>query len=510
MAELRDLRETARKLEQARRWNEALSAYEGVLAASEGEEVDPALLNRVGDLRVRAGEADGALALYERAAEAYRDARFHNNAIALCRKILRLAPGRIPVYLTLGRLHAANGFLADARGSYLEYAGRAGRVGQVDASLEALRELANLTPEDVEVRELLAGQLHTHGRRAEAVEQLRVLMGVLGSRGAFDRVEAVRDRIRQIDPAAHSSPLELPGSPTPCDRAFDELSWGADPLPPAFGGEEREAEAATRGGDEEGEDDSPFSSALEVSKRISATDTGRAAVELEEDAAELEPLGLDLEWPIEGEAEPRREFEIGGCEPHLPEAETASPDAPASIRAEEAYVDLRSLVLEDHGESDGRVRFDVAPEARSGIEEHDLAAALAHFGKEVTSHLPPRDHITHYDLGLAFRSMGMLDEAIARLQTALLGGASPLPVLEALGLCFMEKGQPQVAGRIFARALDVAGAEESELIGILYHFGRCEEATGRLASAAERYERVLAVDISFRDAADRLTGLSAG
>ncbi|MBV9110795.1 MAG: hypothetical protein JO306_15400, partial [Gemmatimonadetes bacterium] len=55
----------------------------------------------------------------------------------------------------------------------------------------------------------------------------------------------------------------------------------------------------------------------------------------------------------------------------------------------------------------------------------------------------------------------------------------------------------------------LAGATDAELVGVLYQLGRSEEAMGRPRQAADYYERVLSVDIRFRDAGNRLDTLRA-
>ena len=73
------------------------------------DDTDLTLYNRVGDLYQKSGDTQLAVSYYERAAEKYGEGGFHNNAIALCNKILRLSPGRSSVYLKLGMLFAASG-----------------------------------------------------------------------------------------------------------------------------------------------------------------------------------------------------------------------------------------------------------------------------------------------------------------------------------------------------------------------------------------------------------------
>ena len=60
------------------------------------------------------------------------------------------------------------------------------------------------------------------------------------------------------------------------------------------------------------------------------------------------------------------------------------------------------------------------------------------------------DHQSHYDLGVAYKEMGLLDEAIAEFQKALRGTEHRVPTYEALGQCFIEKEQYQIAATILS------------------------------------------------------------
>jgi tetratricopeptide (TPR) repeat protein len=76
-----------------------------------------------------------------------------------------------------------------------------------------------------------------------------------------------------------------------------------------------------------------------------------------------------------------------------------------------------------------------------------------------------------------------------------------------LGLCFFDKGQFEVASTVLRRAVDGDPGSEQEKIGLLYWLGRCEEEKSRPAEALVHYQRVFAVDISFKDIGRRVDSL---
>ena len=118
------------------------------------------------------------------------------------------------------------------------------------------------------------------------------------------------------------------------------------------------------------------------------------------------------------------------------------------------------------------------------------------------------DFQSHYDLGVAFKEMGLLDEAIAEFQKALRAPEGKLRTSEALGACFIEKGAFVVAESILRRGLELPATGDQERVGVLYWLGRALEEVGKKPEARDLYGRVVAVDIHFHDVALRVKALA--
>ena len=147
------LKEQARRHEQNEEWQKALDLYRKAIGKLEAEDQpDIGLYNRVGDLFVRVGRLQDAVENYVKAVDLYMEAEFPNNAIAVCKKIIRNLPNRNDAYLRMGQIRAQQGFLPDARVNFLTYAERMQQAGDLDESFRALVEFCDLAPEDVGVR----------------------------------------------------------------------------------------------------------------------------------------------------------------------------------------------------------------------------------------------------------------------------------------------------------------------------------------------------------------------
>ncbi|MCH9015288.1 MAG: tetratricopeptide repeat protein [Gemmatimonadetes bacterium] len=174
------------------------------------------------------------------------------------------------------------------------------------------------------------------------------------------------------------------------------------------------------------------------------------------------------------------------------------------------FVDLAALILDDEDEpADKSSRMRTRDSmVSSGDEQADFSAVLSEFKKGIEENIAEDDSEAHYDLGVAFKEMGLLDEAIAEFQKALRGSQARLKTAEALGMCFFEKGQHSVAATVLKRAIDSDEGTDDDKIGMLYWAGRCEEEQGNGESARNYYQRVFAVDIQFEDVGDRVANLA--
>ncbi|MGA2384091.1 MAG: tetratricopeptide repeat protein [Gemmatimonadales bacterium] len=190
-----------------------------------------------------------------------------------------------------------------------------------------------------------------------------------------------------------------------------------------------------------------------------------------------------------------------------PPRRATRPPAPVAAPAGGGdFVDLGAMLLDEEAPKDTRMRIE--DEEPSGDEQKDFQTMLSAFKKGVEANVDEADFQSHYDLGVAYKEMGLLDEAIAEFQKALRSPEGKLRASEALGLCFFEKGQFTVAETILRRALDLPASGDAERVGLLYWLGRTQEELGKTPDALVSYHRVFAVEITFQDVSQRVKSLS--
>jgi tetratricopeptide (TPR) repeat protein len=124
------------------------------------------------------------------------------------------------------------------------------------------------------------------------------------------------------------------------------------------------------------------------------------------------------------------------------------------------------------------------------------------------------DPETHFNLGIAFREMGLLDEAIGELQKVckMAGkGLNPARAQQAyiwLATCFVEKSVPEASFKWFLRALESAPDEDSRT-AVNYELASAYEAAGRKRDALDHFMEVYGTNIDYRDVAARIRDLRA-
>ena len=130
----------------------------------------------------------------------YMDAGLPNNAVAVCKKVMRNLPDRYSIHLKMGQIRAAQGFITDARSSFVTYAENVQAAGDLDEALRALIEFVNLAPDDYEICMILGAQLEQSNRASDALTQYIGAYRIMRRQGLGDLAQNVAARIRRMDP----------------------------------------------------------------------------------------------------------------------------------------------------------------------------------------------------------------------------------------------------------------------------------------------------------------------
>jgi tetratricopeptide (TPR) repeat protein len=170
--------------------------------------------------------------------------------------------------------------------------------------------------------------------------------------------------------------------------------------------------------------------------------------------------------------------------------------------------------LDGFGESGASAKPSAPPAPQEGApsDASSLSGLLDELGDSGPS-AAQDDPETHYNLGVAFREMGLLDEAIGEFQKVVKGaqkGHYPENFLQActlLAVSFVDKGMPQIAAKWYLRALETPDLDEESTLAVLYDLGAAYEKAGDTRSALERFSEVYSQNIDYRDVAEKIRTL---
>ncbi|MBZ5642804.1 MAG: tetratricopeptide repeat protein [Acidobacteriia bacterium] len=162
------------------------------------------------------------------------------------------------------------------------------------------------------------------------------------------------------------------------------------------------------------------------------------------------------------------------------------------------------------GTAPGLRGHDATTEGPLGDLFEEFRAELGEVNKD------DEDLETHYNLGIAYREMGLLEEAISEFQkVAQAADKGPafryaMQCSTLLGLAFMEKGQPAIAAIWYERALKTPGLDQESILALRYDLGVAQELAGERTAAYNSFSQVYAMNIDYRDVSERIALLGKG
>ncbi|HUO51499.1 MAG TPA: tetratricopeptide repeat protein, partial [Gemmatimonadaceae bacterium] len=387
--------------------------------------------------------------------------------------------------------------LADLRGLEEEGASVIDEAFAADiaSTVDELRERVHHEPDNAALRRELGEALLENGERSAGLKALEEAMGGFERTGDFSSASSISEELLRVDPNSvryHQKRVEYAVRANDRPRLVEAYLALAECL---FRSGQLDKSRAVYGRVLElAPDDVRAQSAMR--EAFGTREMAKAVMPPAEPAERpATPAAGNGTTPPPAPADRRRaETPPAGSEP------AKRPSAPRR----ESFVNLSEWLREDDAEKTTRL---VAPGGEEPSEQVGFAEMLSMFKQGVSQNVDDEDHESHYDLGVAYKEMGLLDEAIAEFQKALRGTEQRVRTYEALGQCFVEKRQYQIALTILGRALSDKAYTDDMLVGVLYLLGYASESLGQMEQALKYYERVFAVDIQFRDIADRLAAV---
>ncbi len=191
-------------------------------------------------------------------------------------------------------------------------------------------------------------------------------------------------------------------------------------------------------------------------------------------------------------------------------APPVSAPRPAVVEPEPEPVVAGELEAEPEPEIEGFESVDIGAELATELAAVDddfqvsFADVFDEFKKGVAKQVEETDYETHYNLGIAYKEMGLLEDAVREFTLAVDSAAHAIGALTMIGLCQLELGSTEAALQSFLRGLNAEAVTPEEAMALRFEIGQAYAAMGRFREAAKFFARVHAMNNTFRDVATHL------
>jgi tetratricopeptide (TPR) repeat protein len=206
-----------------------------------------------------------------------------------------------------------------------------------------------------------------------------------------------------------------------------------------------------------------------------------------------------------------------------PEPTVAQPaaavSAPIAAAQQPAPVAMAAAAASSHESVVSRPPASIQPPVASAASDAgvDLADMFGELKQELEQDVATADEDpeTHYNLGVAFREMGLLDEAIGELQKvcAAVDRGHVFPQLMQtytwLAQCFLDKGVPEAAIRWYEQALKIPDLDQETKTALHYELASAHEAAQNKPAALQHFMEVYGKNIDYRDVSERIKALKS-
>ncbi len=486
---------------------------------------------RLAEILTKANQKEEAVKEYTFLAKHYVDSVHYLKAIAVYKQIQKLDSSNPEYSLTLAFLNEKQGLIGNASAEYASAVQIYEKSGENLKALKTLTSMLALDPGNSAVRVRIAEKYFTVGSEEQSLNEFEALLLDLKERNDENGFRLISERVSNLfgkageillfkisqdqpdnapEPNDHflSPPLEkLNAVDTPDDNeiiseVLPDFSSGSDvpeddsdsiyedielideimPIDEDDDYREESDESKTEDDWEEEIDLAALTPELAVTDNLHLEANQRDDASSAMDIYEMELDELELE--IDETTEPASASEPAAFlnSTSLKSEETFDLGKELSLFADEIDFDLFRTDTTD-------TSFDSTD---SGLKK---------------SELDNEDSESHYSLGLAYKEMGLFDEAIAEFIVASRAIERRIDALILQGVCLREIGQINKAVEIFSDALLDKNISDDEYLGIKYELALCCEASGELRRARELFTEISIARPSFSDVAVHLRNL---
>lgn len=581
MADLSVIKRTIAEFEAKGDINKAIVELEKAIQEFPRE---GSLFNKLGDLYIKVNRQKEAIDILEKGARILTEETYYPNAIALCKKILRLDKERIEIYNLLGELHKELGQHVEAANYYLEYADRKLRNNEIDAALKTYESIKDLVPNNYKIIQTISAIYEKIGKKehgedlrkeaekietkqkelketvtaqitpsevetpkvveppsakieekpAPAVEvvlpEVKPPVEEIKVPEVEEKVLEVEPVVEQVAPEPEKKELSLDDfvSPEVAELLKDEVEVKKPPKVEDVEEEPVEVEELTEIAKTRqlaeiylnlGEQEEAISCFRDAAEMAFKESEYAQALELYKKVADLRPLDLKSRQRLVeiAKLQNNRSMQIDFM---LDLAETlnrreARTEAQSILR-KVLEMDPENAIAQSLIEEEAKARefIDLGQVLRTEIEGEKAPSSIqnineliSQFRKEVFESIGEGDYRSHYDLGVAYKGMGLHQEAIEEFEIAAKDDNLKLKSYEMIASCLMEKNKIDEAVKILNEGLAIPNRPAAEYFGLHFLLGNAYEMQKNLKMAIKSYINAANIDKSVPDLLKKINEL---
>lgn len=478
-------------------------------------QLDPSDLRhrqKVAEILAKANQKEEALKEYAALAKIYIESTHYLKAIAVYKQIQKIDPTNPETSLTLASLNEKQGLIGNATAEYATAIQIYEKNGENLKALKALENMIALDSSNSAVKLRLAEKYFTTGSKDKSFDIFASTLKDLKERDDENGFTFISQRALNLFGNRAEKILEDLDSSVLAEECDVESDLKTVPANLTIYEPERAETPA--------ENILPLLETDVVPVDYSDT-IDSDEIEYIEDIIPLEEEDtVDTDFS-DTHDEWEEDIDLNFLDSDHAVAEETSPEV---FIADEELDDLElELEIEDIPATDS------APSAQ--IREVDLAEELSMFADEIDfnflgedksdayfdtsssglkkSELTNEDTESHYSLGLAYKEMGLFDEAISEFIFASRSPERRVDSMILQGVCLREIGNIGKAIEMLADTIKDSAISEDELLGLKYELALCYEESGEPSVAIELYSEIVKARPEFSDASAKLKKLSS-
>jgi tetratricopeptide (TPR) repeat protein len=138
----------------------------------------------------------------------------------------------------------------------------------------------------------------------------------------------------------------------------------------------------------------------------------------------------------------------------------------------------------------------------------DADQIFAKFKAGIRAQVSENDSATHYDLGVAYKEMGLVGDAIHELEVAARDPQRECMCHAMIGMIHLEQNALDRAAESYVRALSASVKSIEQEVNLYYDLGNVFEMKGKAKDALYYFQKIARRDPGYRDVSDRIASLA--